>query len=266
MGSIGKQINTYDALIVGAGINGVAMLHHIRNLGLKVKILEAGGGVGGVWYWNRYPGARFDSESYSYGYSWSQEVLDEWDWTEHFSPQPQTEKYVNFVVDKFNMRGDIQCNSRVSKATYRDADKRWTVETENGETFDTKFFFTAVGPLNKPCMPTIDGIERFKGQWTHTARWPKEGLDYAGKRVAVIGTGATGVQVISLTIPRFHPSPSSMIVTLARSLTHASTDHHRSSQNRRAALRLPTPSELVCSPPQLQDLQGRDGKHPQTLP
>ncbi|KAF9888857.1 hypothetical protein FE257_008226 [Aspergillus nanangensis] len=204
MGSIGEQHdrskvppNTYDALIIGAGINGVAMLYHTLKLGMKVKILEAGDGVGGVWFWNRYPGARFDSESYSYGYSWSQEVLDEWDWTEHFSPQPQTEKYINFVVDKFNMRDQIQLHSRVTKATYRDADKRWTVEIDNGETFDTKFFITAVGPLNKPCMPKMDGIERFKGQWTHTARWPKEGLDYAGKRVAVIGTGATGVQTIT---------------------------------------------------------------------
>src|SRR5471032_222961 len=186
----------YDAIIVGAGISGLYQLLKLRELGLKVRVFETGTGVGGTWYWNRYPGARFDSESYSYGYSFSQEVLDEWHWTEHFSPQPETERYLNFVADKFDLRHDIQFRAKVTAAHYDDAGRFWTVTLEDGSRHTTRYLITAIGPLSAPTMPTIPGIDSFKGQSCHTARWPKEGLDYASKRVAVIGTGATGVQTI----------------------------------------------------------------------
>jgi cation diffusion facilitator CzcD-associated flavoprotein CzcO len=186
----------YDAIIVGAGISGLYQLLKLRELGLKVRVFETGTGVGGTWYWNRYPGARFDSESYSYGYSFSQEVLDEWHWTEHFSPQPKTLEYLNFVADKFDLRRDIQFNARVAAAHYNDAGGSWSVTLEDGSRHTSRYLITAIGPLSAPTMPTIPGIDSFKGQSCHTARWPKEGLDYAGKRVAVIGTGATGVQTI----------------------------------------------------------------------
>ncbi len=186
----------YDAIIIGAGISGLYQLHLLRKLGMKVRVFETGTGVGGTWYWNRYPGARFDSESYSYGYSFSQELLDEWHWTEHFSPQPQTLKYLNFVADKFDLRRDIQFKSRVTAAHWKEETQSWEVTLEDGSKHTSRFLITAIGPLSAPTMPRIDGIESFKGQSCHTARWPHEPVSFVGKRVAVIGTGATGVQTI----------------------------------------------------------------------
>ena len=186
----------YDAIIIGAGISGLYQLYRLRELGLRVRVLEAGTGVGGTWYWNRYPGARFDSESYSYGYSFSKELLDEWDWTEHFSPQPETLKYLNHVADRFDLRRDIQFKSRVKSAHWDEASRSWTITLEDGSTFTSRFMITAIGLLSAPTMPTIPGVESFKGRSCHTARWPHEGVDFTGKRVAVIGTGATGVQTI----------------------------------------------------------------------
>ncbi|MPZ30819.1 MAG: NAD(P)-binding protein [Rhodospirillales bacterium] len=191
----------YDAIIIGAGISGLYQLHRLRALGMKVRVFETGTGVGGTWYWNRYPGARFDSESYSYGYSFSQELLDEWHWTEHFSPQPQTLKYLNHVADKFDLRRDIQFRSRVTTAHWQEGTRSWEVTLEDGSRHSCRFVITAIGPLSAPTMPRIDGIESFKGQSCHTARWPHEDgpegpVSFEGKRVAVIGTGATGVQTI----------------------------------------------------------------------
>ncbi len=146
--------------------------------------------------WNRYPGARFDSESYSYAYSFSQELLDEWDWGEHFAGQPETLRYLNHVADKFDLRRDIQFRSRVASAHYHDATRGWDVTLEDGSRFSSRFLITAIGPLSAPTMPTIPGVDTFQGQSFHTARWPHEPVSFAGKRVAVIGTGATGVQTI----------------------------------------------------------------------
>ena len=191
----------YDAIIIGAGISGMYQLHKLREQGLSVKVFEAGSGVGGTWYWNKYPGCRFDSESYTYGYSWSDEVLQEWNWTERFAPQPETERYLNFVADKFDFRKDIQFDSKISKATFDEANSQWEVELEDGNTARAEFLISATGPLNAYTLPRIPGIDSFKGDWAHTARYPKEGFggkgtDFSGKRVGVIGTGATGVQVI----------------------------------------------------------------------
>jgi cation diffusion facilitator CzcD-associated flavoprotein CzcO len=186
----------YDAIVIGAGISGLYQLYCLRNLGLEVRVFETGTGVGGTWYWNRYPGARFDSESYSYGYSFSQELLDEWHWTEHFSPQPQTLKYLNYVADKFDLRRDIQFESRVTAAHYKEQTRSWEIALEDGSRHSARFLITAIGPLSAPTMPKIEGIETFEGQSCHTARWPHEPVSFEGKRVAVIGTGATGVQTI----------------------------------------------------------------------
>jgi len=186
----------YDAIIVGAGISGMYQLHLLRQLGLRVRVFESGTGVGGTWYWNRYPGARFDSESYSYGYSFSQELLDEWDWTEHFSPQPETLRYLNHVADKFDLRRDIQFSSRVTATHFDDETRRWDVTLEDGSRHSTRFLVMAIGPLSMPTMPRVEGIDDFKGPAFHTARWPHEPISFEGKRVAVIGTGATGVQTI----------------------------------------------------------------------
>jgi cation diffusion facilitator CzcD-associated flavoprotein CzcO len=186
----------YDALIIGAGISGLYQLYRLRALGMTVRVLEAGTGVGGTWYWNRYPGARFDSESYSYSYSFSDELLQEWDWSEHFSGQPETLRYLNHVADKFDLRRDIQFRSRVVSARYDDPARAWDVTLEDGSRFRSRFLITAIGPLSAPTMPTIPGVDSFQGASFHTARWPHEPVRFEGKRVAVIGTGATGVQTI----------------------------------------------------------------------
>ena len=186
----------YDAIIIGAGISGMYQLHRLRALGMRVRVFEAGTGVGGTWYWNRYPGARFDSESYSYAYSFSQELLDEWNWSEHFAGQPETLRYLNHVADKFDLRRDIQFRSRVAAAHYQDDARSWDVTLEDGGRFRSRFLITAIGPLSSPTMPRIPGVETFAGEAYHTATWPHEPVDFAGKRVAVIGTGATGVQTI----------------------------------------------------------------------
>ena len=190
------QALDYDVIIIGAGMSGLYQLYRSRELGLRVRVLEAGTGVGGTWYWNRYPGARFDSESYSYSYSFSKELLEGWNWNEHFAPQPETERYLNHVADKFDLRRDIQFRSRVSAAHYQEATRSWDVTLEDGGRFRTRFLITAIGPLSAPTMPRVEGVDTFEGASFHTARWPKEPVHFEGKRVAVIGTGATGVQTI----------------------------------------------------------------------
>jgi len=154
--------------------------------------------VGGTWYWNRYPGCRFDSESETYGYSWSKELLQEWNWKEHFSGQPENEQYLNFVADKFNLRPNIQFNSRVKAAVYDEKANRWEVELENGQRARAQFVVSAAGILSARYTPPFPGIDSFKGQSFHTSRWPKEKVDFTGKRVACIGTGATAVQLIPI--------------------------------------------------------------------
>ena len=193
----------YHVIIIGAGISGMYQLWRLRKLGFAVRVFEAGSGVGGTWYWNRYPGCRFDSESYSYGYSFSKEILDEWDWTEHFSPQPETLRYLNFVADKLDVRKDITFHARVKSAVYDDADRHWTIELEDSTKAVANILISATGPLSAPQMPNIPGVSDYLGEAYHTGMWPREvdgygpaNITFEGKRVGVIGTGATGVQVI----------------------------------------------------------------------
>ena len=190
------EATEFDAIIIGAGLSGMYQLHRLRELGLSIRVLEAGTGVGGTWYWNRYPGARFDSESYSYGYSFSQEILDEWDWDECFSGQPEVERYCNFVADKLDLRRDIEFSAKVDAAHYDDADGRWQIHLADGRHYSARFLIAAIGLLSAPTMPRFEGIDEFAGEWTHTGLWPKDGIDLADKRVAVVGTGASGVQAI----------------------------------------------------------------------
>ena len=187
----------FDAIVIGAGVTGLYQLYKLRELGLKVRVFETGSAVGGTWYWNRYPGARFDSESWTYGYSFSRELLEEWDWEEHFAGQPETERYLNYVADKFDLRRDIQFRSRVAAVRYQEDTRSWDVILEDGRHYNTRFLITAVGVLSAPTMPTIPGVETFRGQSCHTHYWPKEPVRFGGKRVAVIGTGATGIQTIT---------------------------------------------------------------------
>jgi cation diffusion facilitator CzcD-associated flavoprotein CzcO len=187
----------YETLIIGAGMSGLYQLYRLRALGMRVRVLEAGTGVGGTWYWNRYPGARFDSESYSYGYSFSEEVLQEWSWSEHFASQPETERYLNFVADKFGLKSSIEFKTRVVAASWQEGSRSWLLTSEDGRRWQAPLLITAVGPLSAPTLPRIKGIDSFKGEAFHTGLWPKHKVSFEGKRVAVIGTGATGVQTIT---------------------------------------------------------------------
>src|SRR5262249_29332058 len=186
----------YDVIIVGAGVCGIYQAYRLKEMGVRFLVLEQGANVGGTWFWNRYPGCRFDSESETYGYSFSKELLQEWDWKEHFSGQPENERYLNYVADRFDLRRHIQFNSHVTSAVYEDRSSRWEVQIENGQRMRTQFLVAAVGILSARYVPPFEGIDTFKGESYHTSRWPKEKVDFSGKRVAVIGTGATAVQLI----------------------------------------------------------------------
>jgi cation diffusion facilitator CzcD-associated flavoprotein CzcO len=185
----------YDVIIIGAGVSGLFQLHRIRGLGLSVRVFEAGADVGGTWYWNRYPGARFDSESYSYGYSFSPELLDEWEWSEHFAAQPETLRYLNHVADHFDLRRDITFGRRVTAATWHDDDHRWVIDLDDGTNVAARFVINAIGALSAPSMPSYDGMATFAGRSFHTAEWPTD-VDLTGQRVGIVGTGATAVQAI----------------------------------------------------------------------
>ncbi len=186
-----------DAVIIGAGFSGLYQLHCLRDrLGLSALVLEAGDGVGGTWYWNRYPGARCDSESHSYCYTFSKELLEEWEWTERYPEQPEIMRYLNHVADRFDLKRDIRFGTRVTAARFDEAANRWTVETEAGERLTATYLITAVGCLSSANLPRIPGIESFAGAWYHTGQWPHGGVDFTGKRVGQIGTGSTGIQAV----------------------------------------------------------------------
>ena len=185
----------YDVVIVGAGFSGLYMLHRARDvLGLRAVVLEAGEGVGGTWFWNRYPGARCDSESYYYSYSFSSEFEQEWEWTSRYPAQPEILSYLEHVADRFDLRRDIEFGATVERASFDEATNRWLVATADGRERTTQFLVTAVGCLSAANVPDIPGLDRFGGEWYHTGRWPHDGVDFSGKHVGLIGTGSTGIQ------------------------------------------------------------------------
>jgi len=186
----------YEVIVVGAGVSGIYQIKRLLDLGVRATVLDANKDLGGTWYNNRYPGARFDSESYTYGYSFSQEVLDEWHWNERFSPQPETLRYLNFVVDKLDLREHMQFGCRVEAMVFDEETDTWRLTLDDGRTLSARVVVTALGPLSVPTLPKIKGIDDFKGISFHPADWPHEPLDLTGKRVAIIGTGATAIQII----------------------------------------------------------------------
>ena len=190
-----------DVLIVGAGVTGIHQLYLAREAGFRARLLEAGGGGGGTWYWNRYPGCRFDSESYTYAYLFSKELFDEWEWKEQFAEQPETERYLNHVIDRFDLRRHIRFDCRVTSATYDEPTGTWTVVGDDGSTSRARYLVAATGVLSVPYYPDVAGREDFRGESYHTGRWPLSPVDFAGKRVAVIGTGSSGVQVAPVIAP-----------------------------------------------------------------
>ena len=162
---------SFDAVVIGAGVSGLYALHKLRELGLSTRVFEAGGGVGGTWYWNRYPGARFDSESYSYQYSFSPDLIKEWNWSEHFAGQPEIERYLNFVADKFDLKRDVEFNARIKSVIFDDADRLWDVRTENGIHVRARYVLAATGFMSAHQLPDIDGIDAFTGISAHTAKY-----------------------------------------------------------------------------------------------
>ena len=187
----------YEVIIFGAGVAGIYQLYRLLQLGVNVTVLEAAAGLGGTWYHNRYPGCRFDSESYTYGFSFSKELLNEWHWKERFSGQPENLRYLNYVADKFDLKKHMQFNCVVSHAKFDEANNLWRVRLQNGRELTCRFIVTALGLLSAPTPPRIPGMETFEGPSFHTFHWPQEPVELKGKRVAVVGTGATGVQVIA---------------------------------------------------------------------
>ncbi|MGH2586423.1 MAG: flavin-containing monooxygenase, partial [Dehalococcoidia bacterium] len=186
-----------DAVVIGAGFSGLYMLHRLRDmLGMSARVYETGDGVGGTWYWNRYPGARCDSESYMYCFSFDKDLLQEWEWSGKYPEQPEILSYLNHVADRFDLRRDIQFNTRVTAAHFREADNRWEIETDQGDRVTAQYLITGIGCLSAGQVPNIKGLDSFQGRWYHTGAWPHEGVDLAGKRVGVIGTGSSGVQSI----------------------------------------------------------------------
>lgn len=186
----------HDAVIVGAGFSGLYMLHRLRKLGLSARIIEKAPDVGGTWYWNRYPGARCDSESHIYCYSFSDEILDDWEWSERYPGQAEILEYLRFVADRLSLRSDIDFETTVESATFNDSTGIWEITTDSDTSVSAQYFITAVGCLSKPYIPDLDGIADFAGEWYHTAKWPHTPVDFEGKDVAVIGTGSTGIQAI----------------------------------------------------------------------
>lgn len=185
-----------DALVIGAGVAGLYQLHQLRELGLSVRAYDAASDVGGTWYWNRYPGAKFDSEAYIYQYLFDESLYTGWRWSERFPAQPEIERWLQYVADTLNLRRDIQFDTTVTSAVFDERTDRWTVTTDSGETIDTQYFITCCGMLSAPMSDLFPGQGDFAGDIVHTARWPRDGVDLAGKRVGVIGNGATGIQVI----------------------------------------------------------------------
>ena len=189
----------YDAIVVGAGFAGLYMLHRLRDkLGLSVRAYEAGDGVGGTWYWNRYPGARCDSDSYIYCYMFDPQLLQEWEWSERYPQQPEILRYLNHVADRFDLRKDIQFGSRVIDAIFDENSGLWEIRTDKGDVVTAKYFISAAGCLSSSNLPRFKGVETFEGRTYHTGHWPHDGVDFTAKRVAVIGTGASAVQSIPL--------------------------------------------------------------------
>jgi cation diffusion facilitator CzcD-associated flavoprotein CzcO len=205
----GTETGSFDAIVIGAGFSGLYALKKLRDdLGLRVRVYETGDGVGGTWFWNRYPGARCDSESFYYCYSFDEKLAQEWEWSGRYPEQPEIERYLNHVADRFDLRRDIRLSTRVTAARFDDAANRWTVETDRGERATAQFLVTAVGCLSTPSVPDIPGRESFRGETYYTAQWPREGVDFSGKRVGLIGTGSSGIQAT----PRIAAEAAQLIV------------------------------------------------------
>ena len=214
-----------DAIVVGAGFAGLALIHHLKKTGISVKVLDKASEIGGTWAWNRYPGAATDSEGYYYCLTFSKEILQEWTWSERYPGWEETNRYLNFVADKCDMWPHIQLNTEVISAEFNKEDSLWIVKTNNGEELVCKYFISAMGMISQPVIPSFDGIEDFNGPCFHSSRWPQEGLDYDGKKVAIVGCGASTVQMLPImaqtaeSVTVFQRTPNFVLPAMQKSMT-----------------------------------------------
>jgi cyclohexanone monooxygenase len=220
-----QQKPDFDAIAVGAGFAGLALIHHLREAGQSIRVFDRAADVGGTWTWNRYPGAMTDSESYYYCLTFSPELLQEWSWTRRFPDWKETHDYMRFVADKCDMWRDIQLNTEIVSADYQQDSGLWLVKTGDGESYTCKYFISGMGMISEPVIPKISGMETFKGPLFHSSRWPQEGLDYAGKRVGIIGAGATTVQMVPVmaedaaSVTVFHRTPNFIMPAMQKPMT-----------------------------------------------
>jgi cyclohexanone monooxygenase len=226
----GSSVRTLDVAVVGAGFAGMYMLYKLRNLGFSVKVFERADGVGGTWYWNRYPGARCDVESLNYSFSFDPDLEQEWTWSERYSPQPEILKYANHVADRFDLRKDIEFQTSIDQAVWDDEACRWTISTSKGETISAQFYVMASGCLSQSKLPEVPGVDTFQGPTYHTGHWPHQGVDFTGMRVGVIGTGSSGIQSIPIIAQQaaeltvFQRTPNFTMPAGNRSLTAEESD------------------------------------------
>ena len=221
---LGKKVD-YDAIIVGAGFAGLALIHHLKKLGISLKVFDKASGIGGTWNWNKYPGAATDSEGYYYCLSFSKEIMQEWTWSERYPGWEETNRYLHFVADKCNMWPDIQLNTEIISAEFNNDEKIWSVTTNDGEKFSCKYFISAMGMISQPVIPNIKGREQFKGPCFHSSRWPQEGLDYQGKKIGIIGCGASTVQMLPImaktaeSVTVFQRTPNFVLPAMQKPMT-----------------------------------------------
>lgn len=226
-GAADDEETDFGVIVVGAGFGGLRMLYELRQRGITARVLEEASDVGGTWYWNRYPGARTDSEAWAYCFSFSEDLQNDWDWSERYSAQPEVLQYLQHVADRFDLREDIQFETRVESASFDEASNKWVVVTDRGQSLTGAFFIPATGPLSRPLSPAFEGFDSFEGEWHLTARWPDRHVDFRGKRVGVIGTGATGIQVVPVVaedaahVTVFQRTPNYVIPGRNRRLTDA---------------------------------------------
>lgn len=229
----GSTTADFDIIVVGAGFSGLYALHHFRRQGLRVRVFEAGSGVGGTWFWNRYPGARCDVDSVEYSYSFSDELQQDWNWPERFSAQGDILRYINHVADRFDLRRDVQLNTRVLSAVLGEESMLWRVTTSDGKSQTARYCIMATGNLSLPRVPQFKGLENFKGNWYHTGLWPEKPVDFKGRRVGVIGTGSSGIQVIPIIAKQaseltvFQRTPSFTVPARNRPLEDAELRAHK---------------------------------------
>ena len=221
---MGKKVD-YDAIIVGAGFAGLALIHHLKKLGISLKVFDKASGIGGTWNWNKYPGAATDSESYYYCLSFSKEIMQEWSWSERYPGWEETNRYLHFVADKCDMWPDIQLDTEIISAEFNNDEKIWCVTTSNNEKFNCKYFISAMGMISQPVIPNIEGIDKFKGPCFHSSRWPQEGLDYKGKKIGIIGCGASTVQMLPVmaktakSVTVFQRTPNFVLPAMQKPMT-----------------------------------------------